>query len=174
MPACPPYLSHRRKMMFLAMLEERFGRRKLPKRHRKKYTRTRMQYWKKKARTGNHPNPRGGAREGRFKFPHPVRQLICKFLWLKTQENNTTKTAEYVSALRDIGINVSNSYVNRLFRSWGLSWKKCEYKHPNKFHPLNVLYYKAYIEWASLLLSWNQIKFLDESHFVNKGSLCCF
>jgi hypothetical protein len=75
-----------------------------------------------------------------------------------------------VKVLEDFGFCVSRAYVNRLFRSWGLRWKKVQKKHPNKFTAENQLHYQQYLHFIASHTSWEHLKFLDESHFVNKGN----
>jgi hypothetical protein len=163
--------AHNNQMVALALLEMQFGRRDLSKEIRKKYSPQRMAYWRRKIQDNTfHPQNHGGFRKERLKYSREVKEHIEDILWLSANQDRTKKITEYVRELKELGLEtMTPSYVGRIFRSWGMSWKKMQYKHPHKYSETNTQYYKTFQEWESLLTSWKNIKFLDESHFVNKG-----
>lgn len=166
-------VAHRDKMTSIALAQRLGGRHSLPKGIRTAYSRQRMQYWKKKLYqpTTFHPLPHGGPREECFKFSIEEKQRLEHLLLLLAKENPTWKLREYKERLETLDVSVSKEYIRRIFKSWGLSWKKAQYKHPNRYTSRNLQYYKKYLRWTSLLSSWKHVKFLDESHFVNKGNI---
>ena len=143
-------------------------------------TTSKVEYWKKKIR---HPSfkakQHGGKRYDRFltanllryqKFTDEEVRFIKGFLKATIKWNPTQHIQEMVSDLGKLGYKVSASYVARIFQKWRWSWKKPEYKQLNKCTHKNIQYYISYLRWLHSKSTWDNIKFLDEVHFVPKGN----
>jgi len=111
----------------------------------------------------------GGRRHSKFDAQTQVE--IEQLIWFLVLDNPLMAAHEYVVALAAVGVVVNASWVNRVFKRWGLSWKKPIYKQINKFTMDNILYYAEYV-YAVGMLPWVSLKFCDESHFESRSLRC--
>lgn len=77
--------------------------------------------------------PHGGKRYS--KFAPETQALIELFVWGKLKEDPTRRVADYVHALSEVGVEVTRWWIDRLFKRWGLSWKKPMYKQASQLSP---------------------------------------
>jgi hypothetical protein len=104
-----------------------------------------------------------------FKFAAIDILRMKALLWISVKQNPTQKLADYVKELSKQGFNVSREFVRRIFVSWRWSWKKPSFKQLAKYSRKNVEYYHSFLSWI-VLQDLHKIKFMDEVHFVAKGT----
>ena len=68
------------------------------------------------------------------------------------------------------GFDLHTTYIYRLFKLWGWTRKAPILKQFNKYSGDNTAYYLRYVTGLRCL-DPRKIKYLDESHFISKGTV---
>ncbi len=84
------------------------------------------------------------------------------------KHQQTTTISEYRSILaEEHNIQVSNSYVCRVFQELKWSWKKPAHIQIQKFKYENIERYLTFYDWI-IDADLTTVHFLDEAHFVSR------
>lgn len=73
--------------------------------------------------------------------------------------------------LKNVGYDLEESYIRRIFKSWRWSWKKPIRKQFHKYSSSNLRYYGDFLSFILGFPDWTKLKFIDEVHFVGKGNV---
>lgn len=86
------------------------------------------------------------------------------------KENSLLRVSEYTTRLARIDIQISRSYIQRIFAKWNWSWKVVSNKQIHKYTPSNIIYYGNFLHWINTV-DLRKVKFLDECHLVSRGKV---
>jgi hypothetical protein len=70
-----------------------------------------------------------------------------------------------------IGLQMGNTYIQRIFQKWKWSWKKPFRRHVLKYTEANIRVYMNFIAWLATQYDWTRIKYMDESSFCAQSNL---
>jgi hypothetical protein len=143
-------------------------KRQLPSIFGKTWKPQNVYYWRRKIISKKfHQSTWGGTRTRKFSESELLD--IKSKLWLICKSNPTTHIHEYQRKIRtSLQLNISETYIRNIFKSWRWSWKNVEYKQTHKYKPENIARYGKYLLWVAEQ-DWKKLKFLDEAHFVNRS-----
>ena len=98
-----------------------------------------------------------------------------KGLFIEKQYENTCVSCCFFinQILVQNGFDCSVSYITRIFKQWGWSFKVFTCVNIHKFTIENIKYYFNYYMWAQKQLL-SHLKFINESHFNADSMLLCF
>lgn len=118
-----------------------------------------------------HMGARGGAREGRFSYT-PETDLLIRLNVLRIVNFDPVTTVGEIRlrVINNLGIQISTSYIQRIFQGWNWSWKRPVYVNLRKFRPDNLEVYAAHLVHIKEI-DWRHLKYVDESHFISKSCL---
>jgi len=126
-------------------------------------TRGFARYWAQKREDPDfHPGKHGGVRN--VKFPLEQRWVLESILYQMVLEKPLSTLHAYRTALSQMGIDVSETFIDRILHSWRYSKKAAKHRCMLKFTPANMQYY-AYHTYTMLFFPWRILKFCDETHF---------
>jgi hypothetical protein len=77
--------------------------------------------------------------------------LIQLWLWHSVNSNPTWTIGRHREALCELGINVSEDFIGRVFRSWGWTWRKPAHLQVRKFTEENIA---RYATWVERVIGW--------------------
>lgn len=123
-------------------------------------------YWKKKVKDPSfHSGAWGGFRG--LKFGAVIDFALQKLIWLHVQLYPKWSCVHHTQALIHLGFNVTKDWVERVFRSWGWTWKKPTHIQIQKYTAENMIYYGQWLKGIADK-PWLHLKFADEAHFVSR------
>ena len=122
------------------------------------------QYWRRRLNRTWHNKKWGG--EGRHVvWAGAHAQFLEAALWrLVKEKRGQTSLNEITRFLRRIDPHVNRSWVQKLFASWGWSWKYAGLQQLAKFTTDNITYTYDYLRWT-LTIQWDRLVFAGMSSF---------
>lgn len=124
-----------------------------------------VRYWRKRFQI----SPVGSWGGKRWSlFNDQDQKLVEEVIFLLVSKKPDTTLGEIRAKLvKDFTLNVSETWLCKLFSRWGFSWRTPETKQLAKFSPTNNSYYIRYLcNLASLDV--RKLKYVDESAFTTK------
>lgn len=107
----------------------------------------------------------GGAK-GAARYGPEVEDVIRFLLWQEVKADPLRTIKQFTEVMHAAGWLVSHDWINRTFKTWGVSRQRPTYKNLNKFTTSNFLYYR----YLSFLLAC--VLCLQPSVLVH-GVVCC-
>ena len=125
----------------------------------------------------------GGFRDASCKLSQELRAVVLSALARQIEDEPASRLEELIDVangnirffydeggLEGPAPRVSESYVRRVFWSWGFIWKKRVPVQSHKFTDENLQRYANYLIWVAQQ-PLERLKFGDEVHFVPRGAL---
>jgi len=99
-------------------------------------------YHEHKERDPSWHGRRWGGSRGRARYSEEVEEVMRFALWQEVSADPLRTSAQFATVLATNGFHVSQQWVDRCFKRWGVSHQKPSYRNLNKFTISNILYYR--------------------------------
>lgn len=83
-----------------------------------------------------------GGSKGGARYGPDVTDVIRFLLWQEVKADPLRTIKQFTEVMNAAGWLVSHDWINRTFKSWGISRQRPSYKNLNKFTTSNILYYR--------------------------------